>query len=417
METPLVPPPRPLRILYHHRIAASDGMRVHIEEVVGALRARGHLVKIVGPGNALEEGTSASDRLEATADLLRRYLPAAILELLELLYNLRAWIRLSREARLFRPDILYERYNLFLLAGLYLKRWLRIPMILEVNAPLASERAAFGNLSLHGLARWSENTVWRHSDMVLPVTNVLAQKVRQSRRTPAGIHVVPNGARLDLAPPRDAVLALRDHFGFSENTVVLGFVGFIRAWHGVGWALEALPALPAHVHLLIVGDGPARQGLEARAAEMGVTDRVHFSGRVPHDDIPAHMQMFDVALQTASVAYASPLKLFEYMTLGRAIIAPDQPNIREILRDNTNALLFDPLVRQSFAAALSRLCADGELRRRLGRAARRAVEETPLTWAHNATKIEYFSRCLLAPANASAHPNVAMPPSTGVRSL
>ena len=126
--------------------------------------------------------------------------------------------------------------------------------------------------------------------------------------------------------------------------------------------------------------------------------------------------MFDVALQTASVAYASPLKLLEYMTLGCAIIAPDQPNIREILRHDTNALLFDPLGRQSFTAALSRLCADGELRRRLGRAARRTVEETPLTWAHNAARFEYFARCLLAPANASVHPNAAIPPSTVARS-
>jgi glycosyltransferase involved in cell wall biosynthesis len=416
METPTTSATRPLRILYHHRIAASDGMRVHIEEMIHALRARGHVVKIVGPGNALEEGTPASNRLEATADLLRRYLPAAILELLELLYNLPAWIRLSREARQFRPDILYERYNLFLLAGLHLKRWLRIPMVLEVNAPLASERAAFGNLSLHGLARWSENTVWRHSDVVLPVTGVLAEEVRRSRGTAAGIHVMPNGARLDLAPSQDAVLALRDRYGFSENTVVLGFVGFVRAWHGVGWALEALPALPAHVHLLIVGDGPARPELEARAAEMGVTDRVHFSGRIPHNDIPAHVRMFDVALQTASVAYASPLKLLEYMTLGCAIIAPDQPNICEILRHDTNALLFDPLVRQSFTAALSRLCGDEELRRRLGRAARRTVEETPLTWAHNAARFEYFARCLLAPANASVHPSAAIPPSTVVPS-
>jgi glycosyltransferase involved in cell wall biosynthesis len=405
-------PERPLRILYHHRIAASDGMRVHITAVVEALRARGHIVKVVGPGDRGAEDVRAPNRLEATADRLRRHLPGAVFELLEMLYNLPAWQLLSREALLFRPDILYERYNLFLLAGLYLKRRRKIPMILEVNAPLAAERAAFGNLRLRALARACETALWRHSDAVLPVTNVLAQEVREVRGTATGIHVVPNGAHLDRVAPPQAVAALRRRLGLSESMIVLGFVGFVRAWHGVGWAIEALPDLPGNVHLLVVGDGPARQALETRTAELGVAGRVRFLGRTSHDDIPAHMQLFDIALQTASVAYASPLKLFEYMALGRAIIAPDQPNIREILQHDANALLFDPSRRETFTAALIRLCGDELLRRRLGRAARGTVEETPLTWAHNAARIETLARRLSGVASASVHPAAAMPPAT-----
>ena len=111
-----------------------------------------------------------------------------------------------------------------------------------------------------------------------------------------------------------------------------------------------------------MGDGPARADLEALAERIGVAGQVHFSGNVPHHDIPAYMQLFDVALQTASVAYASPLKLFEYMALGRAIIAPDQPNLREILTDDVNALLFTPGEREPFMDALIRLCQDEHLR-------------------------------------------------------
>jgi hypothetical protein len=100
-------------------------------------------------------------------------------------------------------------------------------------------------------------------------------------------------------------------------------------------------------------------------------------------------------LQTAAVPYASPLKLFEYMALGRAIIAPDQPNIREILQDHLNALLFDPDDRDAFHDALGRLCRDSAMRRRLGAGARSTVEEIPLTWAHNAARIELFARRLI----------------------
>jgi glycosyltransferase involved in cell wall biosynthesis len=267
-------------------------------------------------------------------------------------------------------------------------------MMLEVNAPLASERASFGGLRLRALSHWCESLLWRHGDVVLPVTDVLAQQVARRRGTVRGVHVVPNGARLDLAAPPAAVAAIRTRLGLPDNAVILGFVGFVRAWHGVGWALEALGGLPAHVHLLIVGDGPARPELEARAAQMGIRTRVHFCGNVAHCDIPAHMQVFDIALQTASVPYASPLKLFEYMALGRAILAPDQPNIREILEDGLDALLFAPGNRQSFLDALTHLCGDSALRKQLGNAARRTVEEVPLTWAHNALRIEMLARRL-----------------------
>jgi glycosyltransferase involved in cell wall biosynthesis len=404
------PAPSPLRILYHHRTAASDGMRVHIEEIVGALRARGHIVKVVGPGGS-SSGARVS-RLEAATDMMRRRLPAVLFEILELLYNIPAWFRLSREAERFMPDVLYERNNLFLLAGLFLKWRRRIPMILEVNAPLAAERARFGNLRLRMLARACEKLMWRHGDIVLPVTDVLAQQVIRQRGVMTGVHVVPNGVRLDLAPSEAALTAVREKLALPADSLVLGFVGFVRAWHGVGWAIEALTRLPDHVHLVVVGDGPARPLLEARAADLGLAHRVHFTGDVPHGDIPAHVQLFDIALQTAAVPYASPLKLFEYMALGRAIIAPDQPNIREILQDHLNALLFDPHDRDGFLDALGRLCRDGAMRRRLGAAARCTVEEIPLTWAHNAARIESFASRLIE-TMACRSPLGAAPSSSG----
>ena len=272
--------------------------------------------------------------------VFRRILPGFAFELLELLYNLRAYARLQREAQAFRPDLLYERYNLFLLAGLALARRRGVPMLLEVNSPLAAERAEFGRLRFKGIARWCERTLWRGANAVLPVTQVLADQVAATRGSPGGVYVVPNGANLDVAPDTADLEALRRCIGLPPGAMVLGFVGFVRAWHGVGWALEALADLPDNVHLLVVGDGPALKELSERAAVKGMEARVHFTGRVQHGAVAAYTRLFDVALQTAAVPYASPLKLFEYMALGRAIIAPDQPNIREVLVHGKSALLF-----------------------------------------------------------------------------
>lgn len=397
---------KPLRILYHHRTAASDGMRVHIDEVIKALRDRGNLVEVVGPA---ANGAGGSSKLEGLADFLRRLLPASIFELLELAYNISAYRQLTHAVKTFQPDVVYERYNLYLLAGLWLKRRYGLPMILEVNSPLAEERAAFGKLKLRAVAERCETALWRGADAALPVTQVLADIVAKKRKTSAGIHVVPNGALLEISADTTAVEKLRAQFGLKPGDVVMGFVGFVRAWHGVGWALDALTSLPANTHLLVVGDGPGLPALETRAAELKIADRVHFAGRVPHRHIPAHIELFDIALQTAAVAYASPLKLFEYMAHGRAIIAPDQPNIREILDDNINAILFEAENEASFRAALTRLCTDQTLRQKVGRQARQTVEERPLTWANNAARIEALGNALVAARTGAAQPEASAP--------
>ena len=378
-------------------------MSVHIDRLVSALRARGHEVRVVGPISG-EVKAGGRGGLEKLSDFLRAILPASAFELLELAYNIPAYRRLKREAETFRPDILYERNNLYLLAGLWLKRKLGLPMLLEINAPLLEERARFGKLKLKGIARYAERALWTGADMALPVTQVLADMVAKVRG-PRAMHVIHNGADLDDVPPPGP--GKRASLGL-DGKVVLGFVGFVRPWHGLEWAIRALPRLDGKVHLLVVGDGPAQANLEREAAKLGVEDRVHFAGRVPHHEISSYVQSFDVALQTKAVSYASPLKMFEYMALGRAIIAPDQPNLREILKPDIDALLFDPEDESSFFSALERLSGDADLRARLGTAARRSVMETPFTWAENARRVEMLAVELLAgntPAQSAKKPN------------
>jgi glycosyltransferase involved in cell wall biosynthesis len=143
----------------------------------------------------------------------------------------------------------------------------------------------------------------------------------------------------------------------------------------------------ASVDLVVVGDGPVRASLEEQAAALGLADRVRFTGLQPHEKIPALVAGFDIALQPRVVDYASPLKVFEYMAAGRAIVAPDQANIREVLRDGETALLFDPARPEAMWQAIARLAADADLRRRLGQAARAEIGRRDYTWAGNARRV------------------------------
>lgn len=380
-----------MKILYSHRIQSHDGQGVHLESLVAALRAEGHEVHVVGPSAYAQAGFGGESRLVAT---IRRLLPAFAVELLELAYSIPAWRKLARAAEEFRPDLLYERYNLFYLSGAWLARQKRLPFLVEVNAPLAEERARFGNLRLKGLARWAEAYVWRRADRVLPVTQVLAEHVTDAGVPRESITVIANG--IDLADfPED--LAGRQA-GEATEELVLGFVGFVRDWHGLDRVVRAIAGWqgPPRLMLQVVGEGPARPGLEKLAAQLGIADRVRFTGLATREEIPRLTAGFDIALQPAAVPYASPLKVAEYMAAGRAIVAPDQPNLREVLKDGETALLFDPKDDAAMTRAILRLVSDADLRQRLGRAARADVLANQRTWAGNARRVVALAQELVA---------------------
>jgi glycosyltransferase involved in cell wall biosynthesis len=371
-----------MRILYSHRIQSHDGQGVHLEALVAALRAEGHEVLVVGPAAFEKAGFGGESPLIAA---IRRLLPAFATELLELAYNIPAYRKLARAADQFRPDVLYERYNLFYLAGAWLARSRRLPFLVEVNAPLAEERTVHGNLRLRWLARWTENFVWRRGDRVLPVTEVLAGHVRAGGADPARIVVVPNGIHPEEFPAAAAARQAPP----EAPLLTLGFVGFVREWHGLDAVVRAIADWKGapQLALKVVGEGQARPGLEKLAAELGISDRVIFTGLATREEIPGHVAGFDIALQPASVPYASPLKVFEYMAAGRAIIAPDQPNLREVLAHERTALLFAPGDRAAMWAAVMRLVQEPGLRTRLGAAARAEIIARDRTWAGNARRV------------------------------
>ena len=380
----------PLRILYSHRIQSKDGQSVHVEELVAAFRAQGHEVLVIGPSFYEDAGFGGES---STVARLRRLLPGVAGEFAELAYNVPAYRRLAAACASFKPDLIYERCNLLYLAGTWLARRTGLPLFMEVNSPLAAERSLHGNLRLQALGHRLERYTWRSATRVLPVTGVLADSIAAAGVPRDRIHVVPNGIVLnrflDTPPP-------------AGTPLVLGFVGFVRDWHGMDALIRSMAADPAPLALTLVGDGPARPELEALARTLNVP--VRFTGVVAHDRVPAEVAGFDIALLPKVVPYASPLKIFDYMAAARPIVAPDQPNIREILDDGATALLFDPADPAAMWTAVSRLVADPTLRARLGRDARAELVRRDYTWAGNARRIANWA----APLNsANARPSPA----------
>lgn len=379
-----------MKILYHHRIASKDGQYVHIEELTKALLNRGHELIFVGPKVVENKKFGSNGGL---VSFIRRILPAFISELLEYCYSFLAYRKLAKAVKKHKPDCLYERYNLFLPSGVWVSKKFNLPMLLEVNAPLYDERKKYNGISLNGLARWSERYAWKNADKVLPVTQVLAKRISEEDVAESKIVVIPNGIDEDKFSKSVDHPDRRDEFGL-EDKLVLGFTGFMREWHGLEDVLELL-LNRTNRHFFVVGDGPAREALEAKAKKLGVVDQVTITGVVKRDEISQYVRLFDIALQPDVVPYASPLKLFEYLALGRAIIAPDTENIREILEHGKNALLYNKDDKQGFFRLVEQLCNDEILRHKLGHAAKQTIKIKKLTWGNNALIVENLFKDLV----------------------
>lgn len=379
-----------MRVLYHHRTRGADAQGVHIRALTDALRELGHEVRIVTLARQQQADApkrSSSDR--GGPSLLGRAIPHWLYELLALAYNVPAFIVLVAAVLRHRPGLIYERYALFNLSGLWVARLFRIPFLLEVNAPLSMEHREHGDLVLHRLAERIEDRLCTRATRTVVVSAAMA-RIFEGRGVPAKrLLVMPNGVdRGRFHPGVDGTAVRRDNG--LEDTFVVGFVGWIRPWHGVDRLVDAVawlaPELP-ELRLLLVGDGPALPDLREQVAKLAIEDRVRFTGAVGSEAIPAHIAAMDVAVQPDVTDYASPIKLFEYLALARPVIAPAKPNITEVVEDGVSALLIEPGSTDALVDAIRRLYTDQDLCKRLAAQGGGLIEERGYDWRANARRV------------------------------
>jgi glycosyltransferase involved in cell wall biosynthesis len=393
-----------VKILYHHRTRAGDAQGIHIAEIQRAFRLRGHEVvevALVEAGSeAKADGAGGEVRglggMAGAAARAAGRLPLPVKEVLELGYNAVAFRRLVRAIRAYRPDFVYERYAANTFAGLAAARRCGIPFVLEVNSPLAREKAEHGGLFFRRSTAGIERRLCTRADVTLAVTGVLARLLEADGVPPGKVQVLANGVRRGFGDgaTAEAGARFRRGLGLPPDAVVAGFVGWFRAWHGLESLLEAAASpewRQAGIHLVLAGDGPAMPALRERRETLGLAGRVALCGPVPRGEVEAALAAFDIAVQPAVTPYACPMKILEYMAAGRAIVAPGSDNVKELLSDGETALLCpggaNPGVEDLHAGVL-RLARNPGLRARLGDAARREVHARGLFWEENARRVE-----------------------------
>ena len=377
-----------MNILYHHRTRATDAQRVHILEIVNAFRGLGHRVLIASLVETEGEPADASrEAREASWKKLVRKVPGAY-ELVQLGYNVAALPVLLWKIYRERIDFIYERYSLLNFCGVLAARLSRRPIALEVNSPFALEQHEEREIQAARFAGWMERVTCNAADKVIVVTKSLARILIRNGVAESKLAVIPNGANPRHLKQTRHADELRNALGLGQR-VVIGFVGWFRRWHGLEFLIEAFAdsaLADSGAVLLLVGDGPAMCDLRTLVERRRLQESVIFAGPVLHEDIPPYLEMIDIAVQPAANRYCCPMKILEYMAVGKPIVAPKQENIEELLSDGEQALLFAPEDANSLCDALLRLTRDTMLRAHLGAGGRASIDKRGLLWSRNAER-------------------------------
>lgn len=362
---------------------------IHITEIVNAFRELGHEVMVICPRAARREaGLEASHAKKVhSGKKFRTFLKQSA----ELAYNAMTYSRALWGIGNFRPDFIYERYTPLNFGGVLAAKRSKMPLILEVNATYAGRLGCDIEMAYPGVAKWSEEKVFRWADGIVVVSGPLRDCVQDRLGDASKIAITPNAINLKKLSSLDPIQErerIRRKYGILQNYVV-GFVGSMRRWHGLDFLADCIPKIleqHSDTHFLLVGTGEMEGELRQIVAQQGLGSHVTITGAVRHDDVYPLISAMDVGLSPDTPPYASPMKLLEYMALGAVPIAPDYPPIREIIDEGRTGLVFRPREAESFIGSIVGMAKNKDLRTELSEAARAEVIQRR-NWLRNASEI------------------------------
>ena len=272
---------------------------------------------------------------------------------------LAAWRRIRRK----RYDYIHSVEEAAFLAW-FLHAWKRIPFVCDMDSSIPDQLAEG-----HALFRWirpllrrAEAAMLRRAEAVLAVCDSLAERARRCTRAPVLVLRDPPTS----APPADAPAAAP-----KEKTAFV-YVGNLQGYQGIPLLLKSFQRAIAHAvqaSLIVVG-GEALdiETLQRKGVQLGIADRVTFAGACALEETGRYLHSADVLVSPRLRGANTPMKLYDYLQAGKAILATDIPAHTQVLTPDTARLV--PPEPEALAEAIEQLADDPALREKLGRAAR-----------------------------------------------
>lgn len=291
---------------------------------------------------------------------------------------------------------IYQRSGLDIYAGVKAAVEFNLPYVLEYNGSeiWCEEHWGSNELRFVDLARKIEKLTFDKADLITCVSSPLKDQLVEQGISPEKIIVNPNGVDPDKYRPDIDGSKIRRKYEIEDNKVVIGFIGTFGAWHGtelLALAFGRLADKSSDVHLLMIGDGIKMPEVKKNLENIDKS-KYSLAGLVPQEEGSEYLAACDILVNPTipnadgSPFFGSPTKLFEYMAMGKAIVASNMDQMAEVLSHNETALLVEPGNIDAIAGALSELVSDQVLRRKLGANARKEVCQK-YTWEIHTKKI------------------------------
>jgi glycosyltransferase involved in cell wall biosynthesis len=327
--------------------------------------------------------------------------PHLIREAVSLAYNFRFARRVRTLLEQNRPRALYQRHGRFMFAGALLAARTGIPLILEYNGSEVWIADHWDPSHFRSLLRRCEVLSLSAASLIVVVSEPLREELQRAGVPSERILVNPNGVDPDRFRPGCGGKEIRDRLGFQSEDLVVGFVGTFSYWHGIQVLQQGITNLLGqgasgdklpHLKFLLVGDGLLRAEMSDALRKHQESGSVVFTGTLSHELMPQHLDAADilvsphVPMPDGREFFGSPTKLFEYMAMGKAIVASNLGQLGRVLEHDVTALLVRPGDAGELASAIANLASDAGLRKRLGLAARAAALERH-TWKQNAARV------------------------------
>jgi glycosyltransferase involved in cell wall biosynthesis len=315
-------------------------------------------------------------------------------------YNVRFALAVRRFLRERRGRVLYQRHGRFVVAGALLSALCRLPLILEYNGSETWVADHWDPSRFRTLVGLCEEASLSRANVVVVVSEALRQELLQRGVPEERIVINPNGVDPVRFQPGSSCGGLREQLGLQDSDIVIGFVGTFHYWHGVEVLERAILQLfgertpepvVGKLRFLLMGDGLLCGEMKSRLKSYE-GNRVFFTGIIPHEQIVAYLDSADilvsphVPMPDSRPFFGSPTKIFEYMAMGKGIIASNLDQLSSVLKHGQDAWLVEPGDPGELASAIVLLAGDSVLRKKLGQNAR-ATALARHTWRQNAERV------------------------------
>jgi len=290
-----------------------------------------------------------------------------------------------------KPGLIYQRYSRNNYTGVALSLKYKIPLIIEYNGSEIWMARNWGKrLIFKGITEKIEILNLKMADLIVVVSEVIREELLNRGIEGEKILVNPNGFDPEMYNPQINGEEIRKIYSFGDK-IVVGFIGTFEPWHGAEVLAQAIKSViqnNPNIRFLFVGDGIRMPIVKEIIKRENVDGFVTITGLIPQEEAPKYLAACDILVSPhvpnpdGSRFFGSPTKLFEYMGMGKAIVASDLEQIGEVLKHKKTAWLVKPGDFQELAEGILNLAEDGNLRNKLGRNAREEALKK-YTWDKN----------------------------------